>query len=113
MNKAISLNRHINLPPLTTKDIEAIKICIDLGIKHFALSFVHYGSDVDKLRTFLTDDCNIISKIECNKGLENLKEIISKSDAILIDEGTTNKTYVKDYESKITANTGCILLIHF
>ncbi len=39
-------------------------------------------------------------------------DVITESDAILIDVGTTNKTYVKDYESKITANTGCILLIH-
>ena len=39
-------------------------------------------------------------------------DVITESNAILIDVGTTNKTYVKDYESKITANTGCILLIH-
>ena len=39
-------------------------------------------------------------------------DVLDESQAILIDVGTTNKTYVSDYESNIDDNTGAILLIH-
>ena len=41
-----------------------------------------------------------------------IPDVLIESNAILIDVGTTNKTYVEDYESKISENTGCILLVH-
>jgi pyruvate kinase len=90
MNKAITIDRDIKLPPLTTKDIAAIKLGIKMGIKYFALSFAHSESDVDEMRD-LVGDSNIISKIECNMGLENLVDITKKSDAILIDRGDLSR----------------------
>ena len=39
-------------------------------------------------------------------------DVLDESQAILVDVGTTNKTYVSDYESNIDDNTGAILLIH-
>ena len=39
-------------------------------------------------------------------------DVLEESQAILVDVGTTNKTYVSDYESHIDENTGAVLLIH-
>ena len=39
-------------------------------------------------------------------------DVLDESQAILVDVGTTNKTYVSDYESHIDDNTGAVLLIH-
>ena len=39
-------------------------------------------------------------------------DVLDESQAILVDVGTTNKTYVSDYESHIDENTGAVLLIH-
>ena len=39
-------------------------------------------------------------------------DVLDESQAILVDVGTTNKTYVSDYESNIDENTGAVLLIH-
>ena len=41
-----------------------------------------------------------------------LPDVLDESQAILVDVGTTNKTYVSDYESHIDDNTGAVLLIH-
>ena len=38
-------------------------------------------------------------------------DVLDESQAILVDVGTTNKTYVSDYESHIDDNTGAVLLI--
>ena len=39
-------------------------------------------------------------------------DVMTKSGAILAEVGTTNKTYLKDYENAITENTGLILKVH-
>ena len=62
MNKAITIDRDIELPPLTTKDISAMKLGIKMGINYYALSFVHRESDIDEIRA-LVGDSKIISKI--------------------------------------------------
>lgn len=58
----------------------------DLDVDGFGLSFIQDGSIVNKIRD-LTAEKVIISKIENAKGLENVEEVIEKSDAIMIDRG--------------------------
>ena len=41
-----------------------------------------------------------------------IPDILNQSGARLVDVGTTNRTYITDYESAISKNTGAILLIH-
>jgi len=90
-NKAVTVFRAMPMPALTDKDRKAIEIGKKMGIRHFALSFAHRGSDVDEIRALAGDDAHIISKIECRVGLENLNEIIEKSEAILIDRGDLSR----------------------
>lgn len=41
-----------------------------------------------------------------------IPDILNQSGARLVDVGTTNRTYITDYESAISKNTGAILSIH-
>ncbi|WP_127717838.1 pyruvate kinase [Halobacteriovorax sp. HLS] len=90
-NKAVSVDRQIEMEPYTPKDIEAFKIGSELGVKHYALSFAHKKSDIEKMRTMIPEGSKIISKVECHEAIINLDEIIIASDAILIDRGDLSR----------------------
>jgi pyruvate kinase len=90
-NKAVTVQRTLDMPPLTEKDLAAIAIGRRMGIRHFALSFAHRASDVDVIRAKAGAGAIVISKIECLIGLSNLAPIAEKSDAILIDRGDLSR----------------------
>ncbi|MBT8250874.1 MAG: sulfate adenylyltransferase, partial [Acidimicrobiia bacterium] len=90
-NKAVVIERDLSLPPLTAKDVKALAIGRDLGITHFALSFANKGEDVLEIRTHVGNDAFVISKIESRGGVQNLEEIASHSDALLIDRGDLSR----------------------
>ena len=92
-NKAVTLDRDIAMPALTEKDRKAIKIGLDLGIRHYALSFANRSADVAKLRSMVGKDAEIISKIECLNGVTFLDEIADQSDALLIDRGDLSRQF--------------------
>ena len=71
-NKAVKINKKIALPPLTEKDIESIKIGLQFGIWHFALSFANTSKDVQQLRELIGIEASIISKIESVRGYKIL-----------------------------------------
>lgn len=58
----------------------------DLGFDGLGLSFVQTGELVEKVRS-LSPKVVLVSKIENTEGLRNCREIIEKSDAIMIDRG--------------------------
>ena len=45
-------------------------------------------------------------------GSFRIPDVIKKSDCIMVEVGTTNKTHLQDYENEITSNTGAILVAH-
>ena len=90
----------IKLPPLTMKDINAIKIAKEIGVKNYALSFTNSHLDVKKFRSLLPKKSFLISKIETKKALKNLKKIVNFSDEILIDRGDLSR-YVPIYKIPI------------
>ena len=90
-NKAVTCNREIVLPALTKKDKQAIKIANNNGVDFFALSFVHTSKDIKELKKLLNSDINIIAKIETKESLNHLDNIISESNAILIDRGDLSR----------------------
>jgi pyruvate kinase len=92
-NKAVTIERRIEMPPLTDKDKLAINIGLRMGIWNFALSFANFGSDVDEIRRLCGKDAFIISKIECRNGVQNLAQIAEKSNAILIDRGDLSREF--------------------
>ena len=94
-NKAVILDQaghdKITLPPLSPKDYKAIELGIHEQIGHIAVSFVRSGKCIDEVRRATQNTMQIISKIECVDALENLDEIIKKSDYLLIDRGDLSK----------------------
>ncbi|MFH2091031.1 MAG: pyruvate kinase [Pseudomonadota bacterium] len=89
--KAVDLDRIIDLPAITPKDIQAIALSKELGVSNFALSFARSGKDVDMMRKLTGSKSTIISKIECRQALTNLVEIIKRSDELLIDRGDLSR----------------------
>jgi pyruvate kinase len=94
-NKAVVIDpvfrKKFDLPPLSPKDYESIELGLREGIEHIAVSFVRSGESIDEARRATQNRMKIISKIECMDALENLDEIIVKSDFLLIDRGDLSK----------------------
>lgn len=70
---------------ITEKDKSDIEVAIKNDIDFLFCSFVESGEHVANLRNELKGtDIKIISKIQSKKSLENLNEIVEKSDGIII-----------------------------
>ena len=94
-NKAVVVdpvfNIRFQLPTLSPKDYKSIELALSKGIEHIAVSFVRSGAAVDEVRKITQNKMKIISKVECVDALENIEEIIQRSDFILIDRGDLSK----------------------
>ncbi len=81
---------NLSLCPPTLKDLEGIKLGVELGCDWFAASFVRSKDDVDAVRAAIMragGDQPIISKIEHEDGVQNIAEIIEASDGIMVARG--------------------------
>ncbi len=89
--KGINLpDTKISLPALTVKDLEDLDYIIEHKLDWVALSFVRSVKDLSILRFKLNEKkskTKIISKIEKPEALENLRDIIIESDAVMIARG--------------------------
>jgi pyruvate kinase len=94
-NKAVVVDpvyeKKFQLPPLSPKDYQSIELGLRVGIEHIAVSFVRSGDSIDEVRRTTKNKMKIISKVECVDALENIDEIIQKSDFVLIDRGDLSK----------------------
>ena len=93
-NKSVHFSCNIKLPPLTAKDIYAIKFSVKRGVKIFAMSFVNELKDLIQIRKLIGKSSFLISKIETDNAIKNLNMIIRKSNALLIDRGDLSR-YVR------------------
>lgn len=84
-------NVKINLPAVTDKDIGDIKFGIKNEVDFLAVSFVRTPEDVTTIRKILEEnggqDIHIISKVESQQGVDNLDDIITMSDGIMVARG--------------------------
>jgi len=89
--KGINLpDTKISLPALTEKDLVDLDFVIDQEIDWVALSFVRSVKDIIILRNKLEERksrTKIIAKIEKPEALNNLRDIIVESDAVMIARG--------------------------
>ncbi len=89
--KGINLpDTKISLPALTKKDLIDLDYIIEHQLDWVALSFVRSVNDLEILRSKLAQKkskTKIISKIEKPEALENLRDIIVESDAVMIARG--------------------------
>jgi pyruvate kinase len=89
--KGINLpDTKISLPALTEKDLIDLDFIIEQKLDWVALSFVRKVQDLELLRKKLDkkkSKTKIIAKIEMPEALENLRDIIVESDAVMIARG--------------------------
>lgn len=82
---------NLNLPALTERDIEDIKFGVKEDIDFIAASFVRSREDVLAIRKVLEEErdytTKIISKIESQRAVEEIDEIIEVSDGIMVARG--------------------------
>src|SRR5437867_6001153 len=81
---------HVNLPPLTKKDIVDVALAAELGFDFVALSFVREKSDIEELRKLLIkkkSSASIVAKIEDQLAVRSLDKMIESADAIMVARG--------------------------
>ena len=97
----INLIRSVNVPvildiprgrtkPKTTdlSDEELIKLAIKEGLKYIGISYVKSATDIFEVRNVASPhSVKLISKIETKEAIENIDQIISASDGVMIDRG--------------------------
>ncbi|NLD46065.1 MAG: pyruvate kinase [Clostridiaceae bacterium] len=81
----------INLPALTSQDVEDIIFGIENEFDFIAASFVRKASDVIEIRKVLEkhkgSDIKVIAKIENREGIKNFDEILKVADGIMVARG--------------------------
>lgn len=98
LNDAIIWNRrHVNLPGvklklpgITKKDKQDILFAIEEKFDIIAASFVRNAQNIAEIKSLLKEndsDITIMAKIENQEGIENMEEIISTSDAVMVARG--------------------------
>lgn len=81
----------IKLPGITEKDAQDILFGIDQGVDFIAASFVRTPKDVLEIRELLEQNngshIQIIPKIENQEGVDNIDDIITVSDGLMVARG--------------------------
>ena len=89
--KGVSLpGRSLPLPALTEKDLEDLKLAVELGVDYLALSFVRRPQDVATCRERLEElgaDVPIIAKLEKLEAIRQLDAILEVADAVMVARG--------------------------
>ncbi|MEW6602298.1 MAG: pyruvate kinase [Nitrospirota bacterium] len=74
----------------TAKDREALEFGIRMGIDYVAMSFVRSGQDIRQVKNWLRGknaDIPVIAKIENRQALDNIDEIITEADGLMVARG--------------------------
>jgi pyruvate kinase len=80
----------VPVPSLTEKDLRDLEFALELGVDYVALSFVRSAEDCRSLRELLQaadSTALVIAKIEKAEALEDLDQIISAADAVMVARG--------------------------
>ncbi|MFQ5953420.1 MAG: pyruvate kinase, partial [Candidatus Omnitrophota bacterium] len=101
-----------DLPFLFSKDLDLIKEACDCRLDYLALSFVRNANDIRTAKEILDkyqgSSPRLITKVETHAAVENLDDILSQTDSILIDRGDlSSEVGIHDlahYQEKIIQN---------
>lgn len=75
----------ISTPSLTERDKEFLKLGNEENVDYFALSFVRKAKDIKEIKELT--NIPIVAKIETMQALDNLEEIITATDAVMVARG--------------------------
>jgi len=91
-SKSINIPNFVpDIPMLSEEMKNDLLFGIKNNISYFLISFVRNSNDVKFIREFLKnnggENIKLIAKIECQKAIDNIKEISESSDGIMIARG--------------------------
>ncbi|KNH06085.1 pyruvate kinase [Perkinsela sp. CCAP 1560/4] len=87
-NKGCNLpDKPVELPAVSQKDREDLLWARKFGVDMIFASFIRCADQVEEVRDIVGPGIMIISKIENQQGLDNIDEIIEKSDGVMIARG--------------------------
>jgi pyruvate kinase len=81
---------HLNLPALTDKDRDYIRLAIDNDVDFIAHSFVRNAEDIEEINEIVksyNSNLKIIAKIENREGVDHAQEILDACHGIMIARG--------------------------
>ncbi len=81
---------NVSAPSLTNKDRGDAAFALELGVDFLALSFVRRASDIDDLHRLIAEanaSVAVVAKIEKPEALDNIDEILTAADAIMVARG--------------------------
>ncbi|MCL2380270.1 MAG: pyruvate kinase [Treponema sp.] len=81
---------HAGLPIMSDQDKKDIAFGAEMDVDFIAASFVSYAHEVTEIRKYLEllhSPMKIIAKIECAEGLENIREIVTLADGVMVARG--------------------------
>ena len=78
----------LNTALVTDRDVSMINFACKHGIDFLGISFVESAKHLESFRKLIGQrSLKLIAKIENQRGLENLEEVVTAADAIMIDRG--------------------------
>ena len=81
-------SERLGLPAVTDRDRAALRIVMEMGVDYVAQSFVRRATDIRELRELMGEDpLPIMAKIETRAAVNNLAEILSEADAVMLARG--------------------------
>lgn len=89
--KGVNLpNTKVSLPSLTEEDLSNLHFALKNDIEWIGLSFVRCASDIVELKHIIAQSgkpARVIAKIEKPEAIENIDEIISVTDGVMVARG--------------------------
>lgn len=83
-------NVRLNVPSVTVKDLEHLKFGLEQSVDYVALSFVREAVDICRVRKYIEErnsSIPLIAKIEKHEAVDNIDEIVSEADGVMIARG--------------------------
>ena len=82
--------RYVPLASITERDRQFLQAGIDNAVEYCAMSFVQTSAQINELHDIIMSmkgQMKVIAKIETRKALDNISEIVSVSDVIMVARG--------------------------
>ncbi len=80
----------ISAPSVTEKDLRDLEFAVEQGADYIALSFVRAAEDIRRVGRAIADlgaETPVVAKLEKPEALEELEEIVSASDVVMVARG--------------------------
>lgn len=80
----------VSAPSITEKDVEDLKVAVELGCDWLALSFVRRAADIEQARALVRKhggEAPLVAKLERPEAIDNLQSIVTATDAVMVARG--------------------------